>query len=467
MPYGLEPKYRYLWPSAHLNTLPHWQAVAEKSIYVQEMPESLDELADESRWPVFFPSPICFVTLNDGTRLALEKVVGASIVNRFPYVLALSFCKQNLSTRHHSRQVFTELLENSGAVAVQFLPPGPSLDCAMEAITAIPENQTHLRIAHSRLSIHQGLTNNAPVFNDAYLVYEASLVKPGHDFQGQQIYSTPWLDVGSHRVYFLEINAIQLRQDIAEGRSQILWRSLPAWTPELDPQITEPIPEPSLQSGRYQKGYTPYYSFPSAGTVAFEANMTADHMAVKYLPALPADQVEVDNDRARWPCFFPSSLGMITTWTAEKMPNLMPCGSTTIISRHPLTMAICVSYAAINERYAPRATLNLLRQTGKFGCGIPFIDEKVVAAIKQAGNVSMNQNPHKVAQTGLVIESADWAPILAALPIHFDCKVIGEVPLGTHIMFLGQVQRIRVRTDVRPDNPLEWYPWAKVMAVNE
>jgi dTDP-4-amino-4,6-dideoxygalactose transaminase/flavin reductase (DIM6/NTAB) family NADH-FMN oxidoreductase RutF len=460
-------RYRYVWPNGGLHAGPGWRALDGKRAYVRDMPESLRELAEDSRWPAFFPSPICHVTLTDGTRAALEKVVGASIVNRFPYVLALSFCKQELSARHHTRRVFTEMLEENGRVAVQFLPPGRALDRAMDAILAVPEERTHLRIAHSGLSTRRALTNDAPVFDAAYMVYEAALAKPGKDLQGEPVYPTPWIDVGSHRVYFLEIKAIQLRQDIAEGRSQVRWRSLPAWEPLFALHGSAAEGGDRAQNERYQKGYTPHYAFPSSGTVAFESDAVENGMAVKLLPPLPEDQVEVDNDRARWPCFFPSSAGMITTWAGDGSPNLMPCGSTTVVSRHPLVIAPCVSYAPINVRYAPRATLDFIRRTGRFGCGVPFINDMVVDAMRYAGNISFAQDGRKVAHAGLAVDPEEWAPVLPALPVHFDCQVRREVRLGTHIMFLGEVRRIRVRADVTEENPLEWCPWANVVPVGQ
>jgi flavin reductase (DIM6/NTAB) family NADH-FMN oxidoreductase RutF len=42
--------------------------------------------------------------------------------------------------------------------------------------------------------------------------------------------------------------------------------------------------------------------------------------------------------------------------------------------------------------------------------------------------------------------------------------VVGEVRLGTHIMFLGEVERILVRRDVTPENPLLWCPWAELIS---
>jgi flavin reductase (DIM6/NTAB) family NADH-FMN oxidoreductase RutF len=458
--------YRYLWPTSRLDQSADWRPEGGRAL-VRPLPEPIDQIAADSRWPGFFPSPICLVTTAAGSRTALERVVGASIVNRFPYVIALSFCRERLSARHYVRQRFTAMLEEGGTAAVQFLAPGRALDSALGAIGTVPDEQADRRIESTGLATRTGTVADAPVFADAYLVYEARLVRPGTDFDGHPIYERPWIDAGSHRVYFLEITAIQLRADIADGRRQILWRSLPSWTPAPAADHGGPGPGRGLDAfGGYQKPYTPHYRFPSANTIAFEPDERRDGMAVMYLEPLAEDQVEVDNDRARWPCFFPSSVGMITTWGAEGVPNLMPCGSTTIVSRHPLIITPCVSYAGINERYAPRATLDIIRRTGRFGCGVPFIDARVLGAIKYAGNVSWTRNPDKVADAGLAFEAADGgAPVLPALPIQFDCRVAGEVRLGTHVMFLGEAVRIRVRADLTPDNPLEWCPWPTVAGV--
>jgi flavin reductase (DIM6/NTAB) family NADH-FMN oxidoreductase RutF len=457
----LQP-YRYAWPAGPLEQSPHWRPDGAGRAFHRELPERLDDLAVDSRWPAFFPSALCLVTATDGERHALEKVVGASIVNRFPYVVALSFCRQRLSDRHHERRLFTELLESGGGAAVQFLPPGELLTRALQTIAAVPEGQSDRRLAELALPWRAAITNPAAVLGAAYLVYEARLVSPSRDFEGQPIYQAPWLDLGSHRVYFLEITAIQLRQDIADGASQICWRSLPTWQPQQEPCGPGGPSGQAPRGARYTKGYTPDYRFPSPGTVQFEANDRQGGMAVKHLPPLPADQVEVDNDRARWPCFFPSSLGLITTWSGDGVANLMPCGSTTVVSRFPLTIAPCVSYARINERYAPRASLPLIRAAGRFGCGVPYLHPRIIEAIRYAGNTSLLHDPRKIANAGLNVLADGAAPVLLSAPVHYDCEVVGEVRLGTHVMFLGEVRRIRVRADVTAASPLEWYPWAAV-----
>jgi flavin reductase (DIM6/NTAB) family NADH-FMN oxidoreductase RutF len=427
------------------------------------MPEDAHALTADSRWPAFFPSSLAIVTSACGNDIAVERVVGATIVNRFPYVLALTVCREPLSRRHHVRRRFMRVFEGGGQAAVQFLPPGPGLDQALTALAAVPEDEGDRRLAATRLETHAGWTGPSPVFTDAYMVYEGWLAEPGRDFEGAPVFTSPWVDVGSHRLYFLEINAIALRKDLADGRGQLHWRSLPAWTPRIEWAANRRGPVPTAGSG-YRKPYTPHYTFPSSSTAGFEADDRDLGMAIRHLPPRPRDQMEIDNDRARWPCFFPSSLGLITTRSAADVPNVMPCGSTMVVSRHPLVLAPCVSYAAINVRYAPRASLDAIRRTGRFGCGVPYIHERLVDAIAYAGNTSFTDDPDKVARAGLAVAGGGESPVLADLPIHFDCEVTGEIRMGTHTMFLGEARRILVREDVSPGNPLHWYPIAAVDA---
>lgn len=456
--------YKYNWPYFNPSKDSHWKHDTDNGTFIRTMPEDAEELALDSRWPGFFPSAICFVTANDGVITGLEKVVGASIVNRFPYIVALSFCTEPLSKRHYARNKFIEILERGGSVSIHYFEPGEKINSVMNAINTVSDENIENRISLTNLSTRKASTNDTPVFNDAYLVYEAKLVKPGKDFEGNVIFETPYTDFGSHRIYYLEIDAIQLREDITFGKSQIYWQSLPHWTPVKNILSNGNGTSKSITDTKYQKGYTPNYYFPAANTTAFEYDKIEKNMAIKYLPPLPEDQVEVDNDRARWPCFFPSSAGMITTWGEDGIPNLMPCGSTTVFIRHPLCIGICVSYAEINVRYAPRGTLSALNKNGRFGCGVPYISDKIIDAIKYAGNISIKNDINKIENSGLNILNEEWAPVLTDLPIHFDCEIRKVVRLGTHFLYLGEVKAIRLREDISPENPLTWFPYPDVVA---
>ena len=458
-------RYRYNWPAQPLSQLDGWALNEGRGLYRRDLDEQAEDLERDSRWPAFFPCGICLVTTRDGDDVAVEKVVGASIVNRFPYIVALSFCRAALSTRHHPRSTFMSMLESGRDAVVQFVPPGDALDRVMSAITDVAESSTAARVEQAGIAYRDGVSTTAPVFQDAYLAYEARLVEPSRDIEGVEIFPQPWRDSGSHRIYFLEINAIQLRRDIARGERQIAWRSLPAWSPS---EPLKPLPEEApAREDRYQKGYTPHYRFPAAGTIAFDSDEEAHGMAIKHLRPQAVEALRaLGNDEARWPCFFPSSLGMITTQSADGTVNLMPCGSTTIFSRHPLTVGICVSYAEINARYAPRASLKILREQGWFGCGVAYIDDELVTAIKYAGNVSITDDPNKLKSSGLRVVDGEHVPILPDLPINMECQIVDIALLGTHALMLGEVKTLWARSDLTPQRAMEWYPWADVVAPN-
>jgi flavin reductase (DIM6/NTAB) family NADH-FMN oxidoreductase RutF len=460
--------FRYCWPHENAFAAAAWQFTQDRTYWCRALPESRDELARDSRWPAFFPSPICLTaTWHDGVT-HVEKVVGASIVNRFPYVVALSYCREPLSSRHYVRRTFMDAIEASGRVAVQFFMPGERLNALMKAIATVPEDRPALRLAASGLAVTPALAGTRPVFRDAYLVYEGRLVRPGRDFEDHDINAQPWIDIGSHRVYFLEIETISLRDDIATGQKPLYWRSLPVWWGGPEP----PPPDPVLKRGRdgalactnFVKNYQPDYVFPGPGTIAFEADEHRNGFAIKHLPPLLEDQVEIDNDRARWPCFFPSSVGLITVRDRDGRVGGMSCGSTTILARNPLTVAICVSYARINERYAPRGSLDLLDAADRFGCGVPLYRSDVLSAITYLGNVSHRDDPAKVANCGLTMRELGGTIGFAELPVHYDCRIVARLRLGTHCMFLGQAEHLLVRADVTSENPIEWCPWAGSLA---
>lgn len=455
--------YLYTWPHDEINNNPSWEKSKHPGYVEHPMPESEEKLSQDSRWPGFFPSAICFVTTTDGQRTALEKVVGATIVNRFPYIVALSFCTKPLSERHYVRENFMKILESGGSVAIQYFEPGACIDKAMNAISTVDDNEIENRIAATGMPVTKAQTNDAPVFKDAYMVYEAKLVKPSKDFEGEPIFEQPYTDYGSHRIYYLEIDAIQLREDITKADTQILWKSLPRWEALRELQEFTPGSTKPLIDVKYQKGYSTEYYFPAKNTIGFEYDKLENGMAVKFLPPLPEDQVEVDNDRARWPCFFPSSVGMITTWAEDGSANLMPCGSTSVLVRHPLCIAICVSYAKINVRYAPRASLYALLKNKKFMCGVPFVNDQVIDAIKYSGNISIVQDKEKITNAGLQYLNDEYGPLLSALPINYRCKIVDIVRLGTHFLMLGEVESVIVRDDVTKDNCLKWYSYPDVV----
>ncbi|MFC2150225.1 flavin reductase [Calditrichota bacterium] len=456
-------KTAYNWPWFDAQESAHWTEYGKKHL-IREMPEPNDEVAKDSRWPALFPSSISLVTTSDGQTEAIEKVVGACIVNRFPYVIALSFCRDSLSERHYSRNKFMEMLEKNGTAVVQFLEPGDDLDRVMQTIVEVPDTECEQRLAKCNLETMPAQNNVSPVFKSAYMAYEVRMVKPSQDFQGNPIYDKPWLDLGSHRVYFLEIEAIQLREDIADQKSRIYWRSLPDWSDQVKHDNLSGLTLADIPDG-YKKAYTPFYYFPAENTIAFKEDYRSNGFSILKVPMKPTDEMVRNPDKARWPCFFPSSLGIISSQDRAGNVNVIPCGSTTVLTRHPFSITIAVAYADINERYAKRSSLDMILESGNFGCGVPFIHEKLVDVIWYTGNTQFKNNPQKVANTGLDISVGEYGAIINDLPIHFDCEVSNTTRLGTHILITGTIKHILIRKDLNQQTPLEWCPWADVVEV--
>ena len=54
----------------------------------------------DSKWPIFFPSNNSFLLLKNKNNFQVEKLTGATVINRFPLIIGFSISSKNLSKRH-------------------------------------------------------------------------------------------------------------------------------------------------------------------------------------------------------------------------------------------------------------------------------------------------------------------------------------------------------------------------------
>ena len=64
-------RYTYRWPHADLAGDSRWLA-GPPGFRQRAMPETTAELAEDSRWPAFFPCPLAVVTTIDGDSVVVE-----------------------------------------------------------------------------------------------------------------------------------------------------------------------------------------------------------------------------------------------------------------------------------------------------------------------------------------------------------------------------------------------------------
>jgi flavin reductase (DIM6/NTAB) family NADH-FMN oxidoreductase RutF len=107
--------------------------------------------------------------------------------------------------------------------------------------------------------------------------------------------------------------------------------------------------------------------------------------------------------------------------------------------------------------------LDVIRAAGRFNCGVPILRSDVLDGIGYLGNVSLRDDRQKAECSGLEAVNLGDGFGFAALPVQFDCRIAADIPLGTHALILGQVERIFVDARMSAEAPLEWCPWAGLM----
>ena len=64
---------------------------------------------------------------------------------------------------------------------------------------------------------------------------------------------------------------------------------------------------------------------------------------------------------------------------------------------------------------------------------------------------------------GLMVVDGNHTPVPLDYPIHFECKVVGEHYMGSHVMLFGEVTNIILHPALTKETPMEWNPWPQLM----
>jgi flavin reductase (DIM6/NTAB) family NADH-FMN oxidoreductase RutF len=85
-----------------------------------------------------------------------------------------------------------------------------------------------------------------------------------------------------------------------------------------------------------------------------------------------------------------------------------------------------------------RASHDLIAASGEFAVNIPYPEMELVSDF--VGTTTMG-DVNKWAETGLtpVCSSKIAAPLLAECPVNLECRVVEQVRLPSHSLFIGQV----------------------------
>ena len=139
---------------------------------------------------------------------------------------------------------------------------------------------------------------------------------------------------------------------------------------------------------------------------------------------------------------YPTPVMLVGTYDAEGRPNIMTAAWGGICCSVPPCVAVSLRKATY--------TYGNIAQQGGFTINIPS-DQYAVQA-DYCGMVS-GKKADKFAETGLtpVRSALVNAPYIEELPLVLECKLVHQIELGLHTLFVGEILDVKANEDVLDD----------------
>jgi flavin reductase (DIM6/NTAB) family NADH-FMN oxidoreductase RutF len=102
---------------------------------------------------------------------------------------------------------------------------------------------------------------------------------------------------------------------------------------------------------------------------------------------------------------------------------------------------------------------DLIRSTGFFTVNIPSKD--ILNETYWAGTHTGRRYKDKIAETGLTVQSGeinDDAVSIQEAIASFECKVVNEIEVGNHLLFVGEVLSVTASDDLFDKEKSMWIP---------
>jgi flavin reductase (DIM6/NTAB) family NADH-FMN oxidoreductase RutF len=145
------------------------------------------------------------------------------------------------------------------------------------------------------------------------------------------------------------------------------------------------------------------------------------------------------------PILLPSPVLIIGTYGSDGQPNIMQAAWGGIASSQPPCISVSLREATLSYHN--------IRQAEAFTVNIP--SEKYVREADLAGLISGREHD-KFNLTRLTPEKSSRvnAPLVKEFPYALECRLVRQVDLGQHTMFIGEIVGIAAEEDVLAPNLL-------------
>ena len=123
----------------------------------------------------------------------------------------------------------------------------------------------------------------------------------------------------------------------------------------------------------------------------------------------------------------------------DENANFMAVAWSGIVNSEPLMISVSIR----PQRY----TLKGIKEHGTFSVNVP--SENQMVETDYCGIYSGHrEDKNQVCGFTVFYGKLETAPLIEEFPINIECKVVHEQTLGTHIMYIGQIEEIHASEDV-------------------
>jgi len=149
---------------------------------------------------------------------------------------------------------------------------------------------------------------------------------------------------------------------------------------------------------------------------------------------------------------FPLPVVLTTCVDKDGNPNIITLAWVGIVCSEPPQISISVRH----QRYS----CELIMESREFTVNVP--SESIVREVDVCGNVS-GREANKFALTDLtpIPSRKIRPPLIKECPYNIECKVVRELDLGSHVMFIGEVVAMHVDEEILDENGAVDYRKAK------
>lgn len=392
-----------------------YQKKIKNAFIFEKFNEKLIDLKKNSSWKIFFPISICFLSFTYKKKNFLEKISGAAIINRFPLTVMIPICTKNISKRHTNKSYIIENLKDLENVSLNLI------------------SQNNVNSFKFLDKFKSKITLIDKIFNKKLIARNASI---SFNWKAKDLKKAKIVKLNSHSLILIDIDKIFLNNHLKHF--DIKWKSLPYFQKKINFKFI------IKKTQSYFKNFTDNYkyivNFKSSNFKKIKSESEFTEVNLRKFKS--AEIKKLTSDQAKWPIFFPSSVGIIGSLDDNKNSNFMPCGSTTVVNRHPFQFAVAVSHLNNNLRYRKRYSLKNILKRKKITLGVPYSSSGILRMINYMGNVSKMNFNEKINNVKFEMSKCNYGPIFNELPITYGCELYKKIKLKTHTLLIFTVKKV-------------------------